>query len=171
MSLIKPTIKYSILCGVFLSGLFFVSLRFGSNPILDQRHFFFDLAVFFLFIFFAGKEYKDFRNGGILYFWQGISLGFIVLIPATLLFSIFLFVIFYQYPELIEQYREGAKSMVDAQKELYVETFGEEAIQDQYKQIESRQSIDLILRNSGWKVLTGFLVTPVVSIILRRKPN
>ncbi len=169
--MIKQTLKYSIICGAFLSALFFVSLKFGSNPILDQRHLFFDLAVFFLFIFFAGKEYKDFRKGGIFYFWQGISIGMIVLIPSIIIFSIFLAVIFQQYPELIEQYREGAKLMVDTQKELYVETFGEDAIEDQYQQINSRTSFEIIQRNAVWKVLTGFLVTPVVSIILRRKPK
>ena len=169
--MLKHSLKYAVLCGVFLSALFFVSLKFGSNPLLDQRHFFFDLAVFFLFIYFGSKEHKDFRNRGIFYFWQGISIGFIVLIPAVILYSIFLFVIFERYPELINEYKEGAKAILEAQKELYIETFGEEAIQDEYDLIESRRPIQLILRNSGWKVLSGFLVTPVVSIILRRKPN
>jgi len=169
--MLRSSIKYAVLCGFFLSALFFVSLKFGSNPILDQRHFFFDLAVFFLFIFFAGKEYKDFRNGGYFYFWQGISIGFLIMIPAVILFSIFILVIFRQFPELIEQYREGAKQMVDAQKELYVETFGEEAIKEQYEQIDSRTPFDLILRNSGWKIFTAFLVTPVVAVILRKKPK
>ena len=169
--MLKSSLKYAVLCGFFLSALFFVSLKFGSNPILDQRHFFFDLAVFFLFIFFAGKEYKDFKNGGYFYFWQGISVGFLIMIPAVVLFSIFIFVIFQQFPELIEQYREGAKQMVDAQKELYVETFGREAIEEQYEQIDSRTPFDLILRNSGWKIFTAFLVTPVVAVILRKKPK
>jgi len=61
--------------------------------------------------------------------------------------------------------------MVDTQRELYVETFGEEAIEGQYQQIENRTPFELIGRNAGWKILTGFLVTPVVSIILRRKPK
>jgi len=169
--MIKSSIKYSIICGVFLSALFFVSIKFGSNPLLDQRHFFFDLAVFFLFIYFAGKEFKDFKNAGIFYFWQGISIGFVVLVPSVVIFSIFLFVIFQQFPELIDQYREGAKLMVDAQRELYVETFGKEAIEEQYQQIENRTPFELIRRNAGWKTLTGFLITPVVSIILRRKPK
>ena len=169
--MLKSTIKYSVLCGIFLSAIFFISIKFGSNPLLDQRHFFFDLAVFLLFIYFAGKEHKDFRNQGLFYFWEGISIGFIVLIPAVLIFSFFLFVIFQQYPQLIDQYREGAINMVNAQKELIIENFGKEAIQDQFDQINKRTSFDLILRNSGWKVLSGFLVTPVVSIILRRKPN
>ncbi len=169
--MLKHSLKYAVLCGVFLCALFYVSLKFGSNPLLDPRHFFFDLAVFFLFIYFASKEHKDFRNGGVFHFWQGISIGFIVLIPAAILFSIFLFVIFASFPELMNEYKEGAKVMLDAQREMYVETYGEDAIKEQYNQIESREPLQVILRNSGWKVLSGFLVTPVVSIILRRKPN
>ena len=170
--MLKSTLKYSILCGLFLSALFYVSLKFGSNPILDPRHFFFDIAVFFLFIFFAGKEFKDFRNGGIFFFWQGISIGFMVMIPAVIIFSLIVLVIFQQFPELIEQYREGAREMLEAQKDLYADTFGEEAIDEEYQnQIDSRTPIELIMRTSFWKIVTAFLVTPVVSIILRRKPN
>lgn len=169
--MIKPTLKYSILCGIFLSALFFISLTFGSNPLLDQRHFFFDLAVFALFIFFACKEFKVYRNGGIFHFWQGINIGFIIMIPSVIIFSLFLFVIFEQFPELIDQYKVGAKLLVDAQKELYVETFGEKVIEEQYEQIDARKPIDLIMRSSVWKIITGFLVTPVVAIILRKKPK
>lgn len=169
--MLKSTLKYSVLCGLFLSALFFVSLRVGSNPLLDQRHLFFDIAVFFLFIFFAAKEFKDFRNSGILYFWQGISIGFIVLLPAVIIYCIFLLILFDQHSVLMEQYKEGAKLLLDTQKELYIDTFGEEAIQEQYSQIKNRTSMEVTKRNAGWKVLSGFLITPVVSIILRRKPK
>ena len=169
--MIRPTIKYSILCGFFLVALFYISLQFGSNPLLEPRHFFFDLAVFFLFIFFAGKEHKDFRNDGIFHFWQGISIGFIVIIPAAIIFSVFLYVIFRYNHELIDQYREGARIMLDAQKDFYLENLGEEGVEEQYQLIEERTPGMIIARNSGWKLLTGFLVTPVAAIILRKKPK
>lgn len=169
--MIRSTLKYSILCGVFLTALFFVSLNFGSNPLLDVRHFIFDLAVFFLFIFFAGKEYKDFRNEGYLHFWQGISIGFIVFIPAVLLFSFCFYVIFEQYPELIDGYKRSARAMIEDQWDFFSQELSEDQLNDQLTAVDAITTAQLVLMTVPKKLLTAFLITPVVSIILRKKPK
>lgn len=167
--MIKPSVKYAILCALFLVGLFFISIRFGSNPLFDFRHLFFDLGIFFLFIFFAGKEFKDYRNGGVLHFWQGISIGFIVFIPAVLFSSIIFYVIFEQFPILIEQYRQGANEMLESKRSFYLEEFGEEGIADMKQKIANRTPFDLVLRMARNKFFLAFLVSPVVAIFLRKK--
>jgi hypothetical protein len=101
----KVAIKYALLCGAFLLLLFWVSYRFGSNPLIDFRHLFFDLVIFVLFIFFSCKEFKSYRNGGILHFWQGMTLGFLTYAPAALLFSIGLLIFFWVDPNLMEDFR------------------------------------------------------------------
>lgn len=169
--MIKPTLKYSILCGVFLIGLFFISINFGSNPLLDFRHFIFDLGVFFLFIFFAGKEHKDFRNNGILHFWQGISIGFMVLIPAVVLFSLVFYVIFETNSELIEGYREGAKAFLLDRKEIFLKEFTQEQLNEQLAAVDDITTTQLLFSTFWKKIGAGFLITPVVSIILRKKPK
>lgn len=169
--MIKPVIKYSILCGVFLFALFFVSLGFGSNPLLDIRHFFFDLAIFFLFTFFAGKEFKDFRNNGYLHFWQGISIGFLVFIPAVLIFSFALYVIFQLYPELIAGYKEGAKALLDSKREVFLKEFSEDQLEEQITAVDAVTATQLVFGTFWKKLIAGFFVTPVVSIILRKKPK
>lgn len=169
--MIKPTLKYAVLCSVFLIALFFTSLNFGSNPLLDIRHFLFDVAVFFLFIYFAGKEYKDFRNDGFLHFWQGISIGFIVFVPAVILFSLVLFVIFEYNPELTDGYKEGARAFLEAKKVVFLEEFSEEQFNDQLEAIDEVTSAQLVVSTFGKKLFAGFLITPVVSIILRKKPK
>ena len=169
--MIKASIKYFILCAVFLIGLFLISLNFGSNPLLDSRHFWFDLGIFLLFIFFAAKEYKDFRNDGYLHFWQGISIGFIVMIPSLLIFCLFLFLLFQSDPTFIDvYYRDGARLMIEPKKEFLIENFGAESIDEEYRLIDERTSLEVIFRHSFWKLLTAFLIIPVVAIILRRKP-
>ena len=169
--MIKSSIKYTILCSVFLTGLFFVSLVFGSNPLLDPRHFFFDLAIFFLFIYFGGKEYKEVRNSGYLHFWQGISTGFVIFIPSVFIFSSILLVIFELNPILIEGYKEGAKAFLESQKEVFLKEYSEQQLQDQKNALDTITSWQLVLSTFGKKLFAGFLVTPVVAIILRRKPN
>lgn len=169
--MLKSSVKYSFLCGVFLFALFFVSIKFGSNPLLDIRHFLFDAGVFFLFIFFAGKEYKDFKNEGYLHFWQGISIGLIVLIPAVILFSISFFVIFDQNPELIDGYRAGAKALLESKKEIFLKEFSQEQFNEQLAAVGDVTNWQLVTNTFWKKLFAGFFVTPVVSIILRKKPK
>ena len=169
--MVKPTIKYSVLCGVFLIGIFFISINFGSNPLLDFRHFIFDVGVFFLFIFFAGKEYKDFRNEGYLHFWQGISIGFIVLIPSVLIFSLVFYVIFELNTELIEGYKEGAKAFLLERQEFFLKEFTQEQLNDQLAAVDEVTTTQLLFSTFWKKIGAGFLITPVVSIILRKKPT
>ena len=169
--MIKPSLKYSVLCGIFLIGLFFISINFGSNPLVDLRHFIFDIGVFFLFIFFAGKEYKDFRNEGYLHFWQGISIGFIVLIPAVIMFSLAFFVIFETNVELIEGYRESTKALLLDNKEIFLEKFSQEQMEEQLAAVDEITTTQLLFSTFWKKIGAGFLVTPVVSIILRKKPK
>ena len=169
--MIKPTLKYSILCGIFLIGLFFISINFGSNPLLDFRHFIFDLGVFFLFVFFAGKEYKDFRNEGYLHFWQGISIGFIVMIPAVLLFSFVFYVIFETNGELMEGYRAGAKAFLLDRREIFLKEFTQQQLNEQLAAVDEITTTQLLFSTFWKKIGAGFLITPVVSIILRKKPK
>ena len=169
--MIKPTIKYSILCSLFLIGLFFISLNFGSNPLLDSRHFWFDLGVYFLFIFFAAKEYKDFRNDGILHFWQGISIGFIVFIPAVLLFACMLYLMMIYDSSILDAYKQGAEALIKSNESFYRDELGEDELAERYKTIASISPAQLIQMPFRNKLFSAFLITPVVAIILRKKPK
>ena len=131
----------------------------------------FDSGVFFLFIFFAGKEFKDFRNEGYLHFWQGISIGFIVLIPAVLIFSIAFYVIFEVNTELIVGYKEGAKAFLMDRKEIFLKEFSQEQLEEQIAAVDEVTTVQLLFSTFWKKIGAGFLVTPIISIILRKKPE
>ncbi|MEM0939105.1 MAG: DUF4199 domain-containing protein [Bacteroidota bacterium] len=167
----KSTVKYSIICGVFLFTLFFVSLKFGGNPFFNIRHYFFDIVIFFLFIFFAGKEFKDFKYNGCLHFWQGISIGFIVFIPAAIVFSLLLYITFELNPELMEGYRKAAKAFIESKEDILLEEFSSEKLSEQYSAVDVISTSELALKTFWKKLFMGFFVTPIVSIILRRKPK
>ena len=136
-----------------------------------MRHFFFDLGVFFLFTYFSGKEFKDYRNSGYFHFWQGISIGFIVLVPAVLIFSTAFYIIFEMNPDLMEAYKEGARTMLIEKKDLYLEKFSEEQYLKQLTAVDDETTTRLLFSTFWKKIIAGFLITPVVAIILRKKPK
>ncbi|MEP1093606.1 MAG: DUF4199 domain-containing protein [Cyclobacteriaceae bacterium] len=169
--MIKSSIKYSLLCGLFLVALFWVSVKFGSNPLLDIRHFLFDLVIYFLFIFFAQKEFKTYQNEGILHFWQGMTIAFVVYLPAAVIFTISLLLIFQMDPSIMENYREGALAFLESKKDVLLEGITQEEYAQRVNNIDFITSSDLVLSSGLKKVLAGFFITPVVSIILRKKPK
>jgi hypothetical protein len=136
-----------------------------------MRHFFFDLGVFFLFIYFSGKEFKDYRNGGYFHFWQGISIGFVVIIPAVLIFSIAFYLIFQSTPELIEAYKDGARALLVEKRDIYLEKFSEDQYLEQLAAVDDETTTRLLISTFWKKIIAGFLITPVVAIILRKKPK
>ncbi len=169
--MIKPSLKYAFLCGIFLIGLFFISMNFGSNPLLDTRHFWFDLGIYLLFIYFSGKEHKDFRSGGYLHFWQGISMGFIVFLPAIFIFILSLYLVFQVDNSILDAYKEGATALLKNNEEFYLKKLGQGALNEKYDMITGITSGQLIQMTFRNKLFSAFLITPVVAIILRKKPK
>lgn len=169
--MVKSSIKYSIICGLFLIGIFWISEKFGSSPLLNVGHFFFDLVIFFVFIYFASKEFKSYHNDGFLHFWEGMSIAFIVYLPAAVIFSVTLLLIFKIDPSLMANYREGAMAFLEKQKDVFLESFTVEEYKEQIDTLKNVTAWDLVLSSLLKKLLAGFLVTPVVSVILRKKPN
>ncbi len=169
--MIRSSIKYSILCGLFLVALFWVSMRFGSNPLLDIRHFLFDLVIYFLFIYFAQREFKTYQNDGFLHFWQGMSIAFIVYLPAAVIFTVGMLLIMQMDPSMMENYRLGALAFLESKKDVLLEGISQEEYAQRVKEIDAITISDLVISSGLKKILAGFFITPVVSIILRKKPK
>ena len=169
--MLKTAIKYAVLCGVFITLIYHVSYWLGSNPLIDLSHLIFDLILFGLFIFFAQKEFKTYQGEGIMHFWQGMTMGFIVYGIGTLIFAVLLVAYFYFEPNAVINYQEEATKFLTEKADLYEEKFGEGSLQTQLDLIQETSTWDLISSASLKKLLAGFFITPVISIILRKQPK
>lgn len=169
--MVKHSIKYSILCGIFLVALFWVSMKFGSNPLLDIRHFLFDLVIYFLFIFFAQREFKTYHNDGYLHFWQGMSIAFVVYLPAAVIFTISMLLIMELDPSMMDDYRAGALAFLESKKAVLLEGISQEDYDKRIQEVGEITISDLVISSGLKKILAGFFITPVVSVILRKKPK
>lgn len=169
--MIRPSIKYSVICGVFLIALFWLSLKFGSNPLLDAKHFFFDLSILFLFIYFANREFKTYHNEGYLHFWQGMTISLIVYLPAAVIFSLLLLLILTIDPSIMENYRLDTLAFLESKKDVLLEGISQEDYDQQKAGVKNASILDLVISSGLKKIVAGFFITPVVSIILRKKPK
>lgn len=167
----KVAVKYSLICGAFLLLLFWVSYRFGSNPMIDFKHMFFDLIIFILFVLFSCKEFKSYKNGGILHFWQGMTLGFLTYAPATIIFAVGVAIFFWVDPNLLEDFKVQALQYMEGNKAEFLNDMSEEQFATQLGTIQTVTTTQMISGGAFKKFMAGFFVTPVVAIILRKKPK
>lgn len=167
----KASWKYALICGVFLTVLYHLSAFFGLNPLINIGHLVFDILIFGLFIFFALKEFKTYDNEGILHFWQGMTIGFIVFGLSTVVFSMALVIFFIFDENAVINYQEAATNFLNSRAEIYKEQFGEEGFAKQLTEIQNVAVSDLIISSAVKKILAGFFITPVISIILRKQPK
>lgn len=169
--MLKLALKYSVLCGIFLISAYHLSFYFGSNPLIDIRHLLFDVFILGLFIFFAEKEFKIYQSEGILHFWQGMTIGFLVYTGATLIFFIGQFIYFNLNADAVIDYHIAATNFLENESAMYREEFGEEGYQNQLLEIQKVDAWSLVFSSSVKKLLAGFFITPVISIILRKQPK
>ena len=169
--MLKSSLKYSILCGVFLVVLFWVSLRLGSNPFIELRHLLFDILIFSLFIYFAEREYKVYGNSGYLHFWEGMTVAFIVYLPATVIFTLGLILIVQMDHCLLANYKSEMVAMLENQKDVFLERISVQEFEQRKIDVQNVDLSDLVVGSSIKKLLVGFFVTPVISIILKKKSN
>lgn len=165
----KIALKYALICGVFLLLLFWVSYRFGSNPLIDFRHLYFDLIIFALFVLFSCKEFKSYGNEGILHFWQGMTLGFFTYVPATILFLVGITLFFWTDAYLLEDFKVQALQFMKSNKEEFLGSMTEEQFLAQTAEIKAATTTQMILGSTFKKFMAGFFITPVIAIILRKK--
>lgn len=167
----KSTLKYGLIAGVFMVIIYHLSFWLGVNPQIDLGHLFLDLILIGLFVFFAAKDYKVYKNGGILQFWQGMTIGFIVYTVGAVVFLLAQIIYFNFDSDAVINYHEAATKFLEESADMFIEKFGKEAYDVQLEEIGKMTKWDLIKESTLKKIIVGVFITPVISIILRKQPN
>lgn len=82
-----------------------------------------------------------------------------------------LFFILENNPSYLSDYKLGAIDLLEKQRELFLQKFSEADYEVQLTAINEVTAIQLTFDTLGKKIVAGFLVSPVISIILRKKPK
>tara|TARA_B100001245_G_scaffold180745_1_gene138870 strand:- start:1137 stop:1649 length:513 start_codon:yes stop_codon:yes gene_type:complete len=167
----KSTLKFALLAGVFMIVIYHLSFWLGVNPQIDLGHLFVDLVLIGLFVFFAEKDYKTYKNDGILHFWQGMTIGFIVYAIGSAVFLLGQTIYYNFDADAVINYQSAATKFLEERSDIFIEKFGQDMYQLQLEEIQHVTKWDLIQESTVKKIIAGFFITPVISIILRKQPN
>jgi len=169
--LIRISIKYGAVAGALALALLIASYYMGRHPLLIAPFLDFRILLFGIFIFFSGRELRDYEQGGVLYFWQAMLGGGLVVLMASVVSTLGMQVFGARVPEFVTAY---VQQMTD-----YLKTFSAEDIKGVGKEVYDRNLVQLSATNVSQLSVTyfaqgmviGFLDTIVLSVILRRQPK
>ena len=166
--LAKLSLRYGAIGVLLIIIMFLVFYYSGQNP-LDELQMF-DLFIIPVFIFFGIKEFRDRFNGRFLKFWQGMTAGFITYTSYALGSALFIW-LFIEWidPSLVSAYVEGSLKTLEETRTTIVEEMGAEAYISTYDDVKDTSQNDLILDSIFKKMIVGFMITSVVSVVLKRK--
>lgn len=151
-----------------LIAAYHVALSTGSNPLINVSHLLVDIVLIAVFEVFAMRYWKSANT--YLHFWQGMTIGLIVYGVSALIFLVSQAINFHFNPTALSSYKEASMAYLENGKEFYIEKLGEEGFTQQKQAIHDVSNWDLIISSSFKKIIAGFFITPVISIILRKKP-
>lgn len=168
--LFKVPLKFGFIGAAINIVMFFVLHWTGSNPLLEMRVF--DFFIIPVFIFFGIKEFRDTFNQGLIEFWQGMTVGFFIYGCIALLYSAFLWIALqFADPEMLQSYITESLNVIKENKDLLTEEMGAESYQSSYDEVSKTTAFDLVADSFVKKAGIGFLLTSVLSTILKKQPK
>ncbi|WPP52243.1 DUF4199 domain-containing protein [Catalinimonas niigatensis] len=165
--------KYGVVGGVLSIILFFVVYLLGENPLVPNHlDFFVNSIILLVFIIFSIREFRISYNSNILHFLQGITIGILTVIIIGLITSIsmYVYLTYFNY-DLLNSYKEIMDEQLRTNKETYIEQFDENIFNMLI--VENQRISPIKLAQNEFlkkKLLVGFFVTIIVSVIMRRSP-
>lgn len=166
--IIRLSLRYGAIGILLIVVMFLVFYYSGQNPLEELQMF--DLFIIPVFIFFGIKELRDRFNNRILKFWQGMTTGFFIYTSYALGSSLFIW-LFTEWVDtsLVSTYIDSRLSLLEETRTTIVEEMGAESYITTYDDVKDTSQYELILDSIFKKMIIGFMITSVVSIVLKKK--
>ncbi len=165
--LISVPLKFGTIAGGLSILMFLIAYWMGKNPLIDLR--FFDFLILPVFLFFSMKYFKDYKNNGILHFWQGMTVGVLNYVVLAVLSAIFIiFFLNFINAQLVDFYIIDRLEIIDLKKKEIVSEMGEGTYNQTRSDIGNTSATILALDDFLKKCLIGLTLTIPIAVILRR---
>ena len=159
--------KYGLAGGGFSILLFLVLWLADINPLATNR--IYDFILIPLFVFFSVKEYRDYRNRGVLHFWEGIVTGTLTFACLALVSGLFIWLFLEFAPtSLLQDYIDARMGMIHDNKEALVDKLGEPAVAKSLDELPHTSPLKLGMDDFLKKVFIGMFFTAVIALVLRK---
>jgi hypothetical protein len=168
--LLRTCLRYGLLAGT-LGAILAVALYYlGKHPFLLPVVFDFRIILFGIFIFFALKEFRDFQNQGVLYFWQGFIGSYLFVLVAGLTGAVLIGIFATVMDVFVAEYITVLMKQMTEFRDVIIENVGKEAYDLQLERLPGTTAMDLAGDYFLKSMIIGFFLTVVISVVMRRHP-
>lgn len=170
-TLLKISARYGVVAGILAFILLVAIYYMGSHPLLVSPFLDFRILLFGVFIFFTLKEFRDYYQNGILFFWQGLAGGTLVTLIATTITSCLLWLFGNWEEEFVISYVNQFTAYLKSFPKEDIDRIGKEIYERNLNALPATNSLDLTQTYFMQGLAIGFFVNIVLSVILRKQSN
>jgi len=165
------SIKYGGIASILSIILFLFLYYSGQNPLLIPAFLDFRILLFPIFLVFSIRDFKENHNNGFLHFWQGFSIGLLVILIIAFIMSLFILVLgSWIEPDFVTNFIQSSIEQIESAKEKITSAIGEDELTKVLEILPSTTLYDLALDYFLKSLPYGLFLTIIISLILRKKP-
>ena len=169
--LVKVPLTFGAVGGVLGAlvtiGLFYI----GPHPFLVNYYADYRVFLFGIFVFFVLKDIRDAKQGGVLYFWQGIVASFLFITFFAIVASLLLALYGYLVPAFVNEYIRQSIEVLKKMPEDVIKGIGKDVYDRNLSVVPSTNNLDLAILYFAQCYMIGILISIILSVILRRNPK
>lgn len=168
--LISISVKYGLIAAALAILMLIATFYFGNHPMMVAPYLDFRIILFGLFMFFGLREFRDTQEG-VLYFWQGMIGGFVMVTVAGTVAALGLLIFSSVEKEFISSYVEAMTQYLKTFPKEDIERIGKEVYERNLEQLPSTNGKQLASLYFVQAMMIGLFVTIILSVILRKQPK
>jgi hypothetical protein len=166
--LILVCLRWGGIAGILTTILMITTYYIAVHPFMVAPFLDFRILIFGVFIFFALKEFRDYKQGGLLYFWQGLIGCFVIVLISMSISSVGLYIFGLLKPEFLTSYITAATEYLRTYPPEIIEQIGKDVYESNLKALPAT-NLGVMIETYFLKgMLIGLFVSIILSVILRR---
>ena len=166
--LYKVPLKYGVAGGIIAFVLFLTLYYTDGDPV--SSNYIIDGVLMFLFVFFSLKELRDYKYGGKMLYWQGMTGGFVCYALIALISALTTWVYLGAVdPDLYAQKKQEKITILTQDPEKWVEQLGQEDYEEAVENVKAITPFSLAADDFVKKLLIGFFLTTIIALFYKRK--
>lgn len=165
---LRVAVRYGIVCGVlvmiFVVSMFYMGRHpFLINPFLDPR-----IPVLGVMIFVGLRELRDYSQGGILFFGQGMVTSFLITIICASLCWAALMTFATVEPRFVSDFITQETEQTQSLAPDYIKQIGKEQFEQGLKELQKADKYFMARRYFAQTCIISFFVSLIVAVVVRR---
>ncbi|MCS6974028.1 MAG: DUF4199 domain-containing protein [Cyclobacteriaceae bacterium] len=165
------TLKYGALAAVLSSSFLVVVYYLGRHPLLVSPFLDFRVPLYGIFIFFALREFRDYHQGGVLYFVQGMAGSSLMVMWAALLGGLGVWIFGTLEAGFVSEYIEKTLAYLKSFPEEDILRIGKEVYERNLELLPATNAAQLASLYLVQSLVIGLLLGIIMSVILRKQPK